>query len=216
MGVHSIFMFGKMQHLVGMLTEATGVNRPEIGLWAGVLTSNVTHTSGAASTYVQGKWLSYINRKRNRSLWRKKPRNSWNIFQVKPEQVQNKISKVSPSSVINSVRRTRLFTRADLDKESQTGSSGAMEGPEPRRENPVLFHKHLVEKKGKRKSLTTKEALCLRLFQLRVLARTDPLRAQAGWKERKRKGSFIWLTTSTNQYGGRMCVIWLYLFCIRI
>lgn len=80
--------------------------------------------------------------------------------------------------------RTRLFTRADLDKDSQTGSSGAMEGPEPRRENPVLFHKHLEEKKN---GLTTKESLCLRLFQLRVLARTDPLRAQVRWKERKRE-----------------------------
>ncbi len=49
--------------------------------------------------------------------------------------------------MINSVCKTRLFTRVDLDKECQTGSSGAMEGPEPRRENPVLFHKHLVGKK---------------------------------------------------------------------
>lgn len=114
--------------------------------------------------------------------------------------------------MINSVCQARLFTRTDLDQASQTGSSGVMEGPEPRRENPVLFHKHLVEKK----SLTTKEALCLGLFQLRVPARTDPLRAWVRWKEGKRKGSFIWLTTSTNQHGGRMCVIWLCLFCIRI
>lgn len=57
-------------------------------------------------------------------------------------------------------------------------------GPEPRRENPVLFHKHLVGKK-KKKNLTTKEALCLRLFQFRVLARTDPPRAQVRWKEKK-------------------------------
>lgn len=56
-----------------------------------------------------------------------------------------------------------------------------MEGPEPRRKNPVLFHKHLVEKR----SLTTKEALCLRLFQLRVLARTDPPSEMEKGKEKR-------------------------------
>lgn len=41
------------------------------------------------------------------------------IFQAKSEHVQNKISKVSPLSVINKVRRTRLFTRAGVDKGRQ-------------------------------------------------------------------------------------------------
>ena len=69
-----------------------------------------------------------------------------------------------------------------------------LEGPEPRRENPVLFHKHLVEKKKvkkKKRSLTTKEALCSRLFQLRVLARTDPLRARRDGKREREKGALF-------------------------
>lgn len=62
---------------------------------------------------------------------------------------KNEISKVSPQSVINSVCRTRLFTRAGPDKESQTGSSGAMEGPEPRREKSCSFSQTPCRKKKK-------------------------------------------------------------------
>lgn len=102
---------------------------------------------------------------------------------------KNEISKVSPQSVINSVCRTRLFTRAGPDKESQTGSSGAMEGPEPRREKSCSFSQTPCRKK--KKTLTTKEALCSRLFQKRVLARTDPPRAQVRWKEKEKKELYL-------------------------
>ncbi len=51
-----------------MLIKATHVNRLEIGLQADVLTLNVIDTSGAARLSVQGKWFSYIKRKRNRSF----------------------------------------------------------------------------------------------------------------------------------------------------
>lgn len=50
-----------------------------------------------------------------------KPRNGCDRFQAKSEQVQNKISSVSPLNVINSVCWIGLFTRADVDKECQTG-----------------------------------------------------------------------------------------------
>lgn len=87
-----------------------------------------------------------------------------------------------------------------------------MEGPEPRGRKILFFFANTLSGGGGGKCLTTKEALCSRLFELKGLARTHPPRAQVGWKERKR--SFIWLTTSTNQDGGRTCVICL--FCIRI
>lgn len=73
------------------------------------------------------------------------------IFQAKSEQVQNKSSKVSPLSVINKVRGTRLFTRAGVDKGRQNRQhTGWWMDLSPGPKNPVLFHKHLIGEGGKK------------------------------------------------------------------
>lgn len=63
---------------------------------------------------------------------------------------QNEIIKLFPVWVINSVRWKCLFTGVDLDKKKRTRQQQTWidgKGPEPRSENPVLFHQHLVVKK---------------------------------------------------------------------
>lgn len=105
---------------------------------------------------------------------------------------KNEISKVSPQSVINSVCRTRLFTRAGPDKESQTGSSGAMEGPEPRREKSCSFSQTPCRKKKKtKKNLTTKEALCLRLFQKKTSSQDRSTESTSEMEREREKGALF-------------------------
>lgn len=83
-------------------------------------------------------------------------------LQAKRKQVQIKMSHVSPLSVMNRVRRTRLLQKSScVDKAAKARGIRSDGVAEHRNEkNSVLFRKHLTGEEVGGGSVTTKEALC--------------------------------------------------------
>lgn len=84
-------------------------------------------------------------------------------------------------------------------KNARQAAVELMEGPEPRREKSCSFSQ--TPCRGGKKILTTKEALCLRLFQLKGLARTHPPR----WKEKEKKEFYVVKNFHESGWGENVC-----------